>query len=353
MGRCDDGSSKFAETYMQELELKIPPKEWIKIAFIGVVFSSSLSSLIYFSNFKQLLDGVLFGGIVGFVIATLSAFFITLLNRLILPSLPKKLWGVLAALFSFLSGFLGTYVGVFIVKSLSIEILARVETSLFFISSFLGVLTYLIGALLYQFVKTSNRQKHIENELYKSRLSSLETQLNPHFLFNALNSLAELLHSDKSRCEESIMKLSSFLREGMKEERLIPIKKELNSTQNYVDLENIRFENRIMLKKSIDKNAENQLIPKFSIQLLVENAIKHGFKNHKNEFIIEIDVKYTNRVYVVVKNSGEMREFSPGVGLKNLDERVRLLCGGRVYLQDRSPTAFCIEIKRCDESFGS
>lgn len=338
---------------MQNLELQIASKEWVKITLIGVVFSSSIASLVYFTSFKSPLSGALFGGIIGLMIALLSALFITLLNRVILPNLPKALWGLLAALFSFLSGFAGTYIGVFIAYTLGLGVLARVSGNLLFISLSLGVLTYLVGALMYELIKTSNRQKEIESELYRSRLSSLETQLNPHFLFNALNSLAELLHSDKDRCEESIMKLSQFLRSSMKEDRLIPIKKELEATRNYVELENIRFSEKIKLKESIDKDTKNLLIPKFSIQLLVENAIKHGFKNQKDDFIIDVDVKYQNGVSISVKNRGELAEYTKGVGLTNLEERVRLLCGGRLYLKSKSPIVFCIDMKECSEDFSS
>lgn len=140
----------------------------------------------------------------------------------------------------------------------------------------------------------------------------------------------------------------------MKEDRLITIKKELEATRNYIELENIRFNDRIVSKENIENELQNFLIPKFSIQLLVENAIKHGFKNQKSEFTINIDIKHKSNLFIVVKNSGKIDdEWSKGVGLKNLEERVKLLCSGKVYLQSKNPTAFCIEMKDCSEYFSS
>ena len=87
----------------------------------------------------------------------------------------------------------------------------------------IGFLTYIVGALLYRFVKMRNEKEEVDHHYVQSRLRSLETQLNPHFLFNALNSIAELIHQDPDKAETAILKVSTFLRNTMDEKALIPL----------------------------------------------------------------------------------------------------------------------------------
>ncbi len=159
------------------------------------------------------------------------------------------------------------------------------------ISILIGILTYIVGALLYRFVKMRNQKDVIDNEYVQSRLRSLETQLNPHFLFNALNSIAELIHHDKDKAEMALLKVSSFLRNTMNEKALLILKDEIKNVKEYVELENIRFSNKIHVL--IIGEIPKWSVPKFSLQLIVENAIKHGFVTNKEALNIKVsfDVK--------------------------------------------------------------
>jgi LytS/YehU family sensor histidine kinase len=179
----------------------------------------------------------------------------------------------------------------------------------------------------------------VDSDYVQSRLKSLERQLNPHFLFNALNSIAELVHQDQNKAEEAILKVSSFLRNSMNEKALISLNEELKNVEDYVDLENIRFSGKIHLHKDIEKRS--LYVPKFSIQLIVENAIKHGFRREQ-ELNIFVETKGN---MIVVKNDGTpifKKEF--GIGLQNLDQRLALLMHGHLEIADSKETTFIIHL---------
>jgi LytS/YehU family sensor histidine kinase len=200
---------------------------------------------------------------------------------------------------------------------------------LIWIAVSIGVLTYIVGALLYRFVRMRNEKERVDSEYIQSRLRSLETQLNPHFLFNALNSIAELIHQDKDKAELAILKVSAFLRNTMSENALISLSEEIRNVKDYVELENIRFSGKIKLH--IPSNVPHFQLPKFSIQLLVENAIKHGY-NGTGELNIFIELQESN--HIRVKNDGKsMQNKKFGIGLNNLKQRLELLCHGDIIIQ--------------------
>ncbi|MGB3961002.1 MAG: histidine kinase [Sulfurimonas sp.] len=178
---------------MHNIALHIKMQDWLYILLVGVLFGMSLGALGYSLLGYTLLDGALFGILLGFTITLFSLIFITTLNKNILPKIREVFWLPMAIFFSFASGFLGTYLGTFCADFLALEEIAAFETSRFEIASAIGLLTYIVGALLYRFVKMRNEKELIDHEYVKSRLGSLERQLNPHFLFNALNSIAEAI----------------------------------------------------------------------------------------------------------------------------------------------------------------
>ncbi len=336
---------------MYNIALHIKTRDWLYILLIGVVFGMLLSTLGYGLFEFSLVHGAIFGIILGFNITLFSLLFISNMNKRILPSLKEVYWLPLAIVFSFLSGFLGTIVGVFLATTIRIEIIPAFLSELIPIAVAIGILTYIVGALLYRFVKMRNQKDVIDNEYVQSRLRSLETQLNPHFLFNALNSIAELIHHDPDKAEMAVLKVSSFLRNTMKETALLSLKDEIKNVSDYVELENIRFSGKIKLH--IDKNTPNWVIPKFSLQLLVENAIKHGFLTSSDALNVWIsfdkDVKR-----ILIKNDGEvMKSKKFGVGLSNLKQRLELLCKGDVIVQNSKEVTFYITLGDCSENINS
>ena len=332
---------------MYNIELRIKAVDWLYILLIGIVFATLLSSLGYVLLGLEWLQGAYFGAILGFSITFFSLLFITYMNQIILPRISKVFWLPLAIFFSFLSGFLGTLLSTVSASFLHIDLIPLFQTHNIQIAVAVGVLTYIVGALLYRFVKMRNEKEEVDHHYVQSRLRSLETQLNPHFLFNALNSIAELIHQDQNKAETAILKVSTFLRNTMDEKALIPLSDELRNVRHYIELENIRFSDRIQME--IGDDMPRVEVPKFSIQLLVENAIKHGFKDKE---VLNISLMYNkaNNSLVIQNNGKSMKNTHFGTGLKNLAQRLKLLCKGRIEITDKERPAFTIYLGDCNEN---
>ena len=335
---------------MYNIALQIRTKDWLYILLIGVVFGMFLSSLGYSLLQHSWLDGALYGIVLGFSITFFSLVFISFMNRYILPKLSETYWLFLAVVFSFLSGFLGTLFGSALARLLHLRLLDAFIENLVGVAAFIGILTYIVGALLYRFVRMRNEKERVDSEYIQSRLRSLETQLNPHFLFNALNSIAELIHQDKDKAELAILKVSSFLRNTMNESALITLSEELRNVKDYVELENIRFSGKIKLHTP--KSLPHYQLPKFSIQLLVENAIKHGY-NGSGDLNIFIELQSNNHC-IRVKNDGKrMQNKKFGIGLSNLKQRLELLCRGDIVIEEIQQPTFDLYIGDCSEDNSS
>lgn len=160
------------------------------------------------------------------------------------------------------------------------------------------------------------------------QLDNLSAQLNPHFLFNSLNSIKSLVEENPGKARRAIDLLSDLLRSSLyeKDEDLISIKEELALVKDYIELERLRFEERLSIEITVDKSLEQVKIPTLSIQLLVENAIKHGIDKFIKGGTISLDiVKAGNKMIIKVLNPGKITSNkSKGVGLKNLKERMAL-----------------------------
>lgn len=332
---------------MHDIALNVKKQDWFYILIIGLFFGMFLSSLGYMLLEYPWVDGAIFGTLLGFNITLFALIFISHLNKNILPKVAEIYWIPLSMFFSFLSGFLGTFTGVFMAKVLHIWLIPAFEGQITAISLSIGVLTYIVGALLYRFVKMRNQKDHLDYEYVQSRLRSLETQLNPHFLFNALNSIAELIHQDRDKAEEAILKVSSFLRNSMNEKALLSLEDEVRNVKDYVALENIRFSQKIQLH--ITPLPHLWEVPKFSIQLLVENAIKHGFTQNQDTLHIFLSFDEAKKS-ISVRNDGESLEgVKFGVGLSNLKQRLELLCHGTLEVEEKKEQTFTIYLGSCYE----
>lgn len=325
---------------MSAIELEIRRSDWLSVLVIGTLFSTLLA---WFGSYLLQLDSLnvtLFGLCLGLLTTTYSLLFVSGMNRYLLPKITPIWWNTIAAFFLFLSGFLGTVTTHYLFKNTAIQTISLFDLHPYHSAALIGILTYLIGALMYRVVKTRNQKEHSETLFVHSRLNSLETQPNPHFLFNALNSLTELIHQDPDKAEAMVLTLSTFLRNTMKEKALIALNEELQNVRDYIDLENIRFNGAIGLTVENPNTGIRHLIPKFSIQLLCENGIKHGMKNSTKPFKIRIAIAHhENTLFVTVSNNGAPVTHTPfGIGLSNLQERLRHLCSGEATLTHLNPS---------------
>ena len=167
----------------------------------------------------------------------------------------------------------------------------------------------------------------------QAQLDNLSAQLNPHFLFNSLNSIKSLVIESPDTARRAIDLLSDLLRSSLyeKDKELIPIKNELALVYDYIELEKMRFEERLQLKTDIDKSLIDYKIPALSIQLLVENAIKHGIDLKVNGGVIYLKIKKKDsHIHITVENPGVLNENkSGGLGLENLKKRLEIQYKGK------------------------
>jgi two-component system, LytTR family, sensor kinase len=166
--------------------------------------------------------------------------------------------------------------------------------------------------------------------LKSAELANLKNQLNPHFLFNAINSIKALTISDPNLARNALTELSQLLRTSLTigNEQLVSLESEVSFVKDYLFLEKLRYENRLHYSFEIDKNTLNVKIPPMSLQLLVENAIKHGIGKSKagGDILIKTELQLNNTFILTVTNSGKLRRehSSTGVGIKNLEKRLYL-----------------------------
>ena len=162
----------------------------------------------------------------------------------------------------------------------------------------------------------------------QAQLNNLLTQLNPHFLFNCMNSIKSLIIENPTSARRSIDLLSDLLRSSLdqKENDLVPLKEELALVRDYFELEKIRYEKRLEYSIDTDPSLETFRIPKFSIQLLAENGIKYGVDKFIEGGTITISIVAKNELVCIrVANLGSITpNHNNGIGLKNLKERLRI-----------------------------
>ena len=178
-----------------------------------------------------------------------------------------------------------------------------------------------------------SRKKEINNLLLTKtqtelELQNLRAQLNPHFLFNSLNAIRALIEVEPAKAKMGINLLSNLLRSTLKlnSDKLVPIHKEMELVDAYLQLEKIRFEERLEIRNTVDEACLYIEIPAFTIQTLVENSIKHGISQLINGGFIEINVHRDEDICrIVVLNSGTLGEkVDLGIGLDNLKKRLNL-----------------------------
>lgn len=164
-------------------------------------------------------------------------------------------------------------------------------------------------------------------------LNKLKSQLNPHFMFNAMNSIRALVDENPGKSKEAITQLSNILRNTLQmgKNKVIPFDEELRIINDYLALESIRYEERLKVSLDIHPDSKQFQVPPLMIQTLVENAIKHGISKLTKGGIIEIQTKIEKEQLIIkIKNSGQLQstnESDSGFGIKNTLQRLQLLYG--------------------------
>src|ERR1022692_4789501 len=177
----------------------------------------------------------------------------------------------------------------------------------------------------------------------EAELRALKSQVNPHFIFNSLNSLRALIDEDPVRARKAVTQLANLLRYSLQSGQMetVPFEDELDIVNDYLALEQVRHEERLRLRLDIAPEALQLRIPPMLLQTLVENAVKYGISPKPEGGEITIVARSSGgALRIQVSNPGQIegsaRESSTGVGLRNAADRLRLIFGERATLRLRS-----------------
>lgn len=194
-----------------------------------------------------------------------------------------------------------------------------------------NLLTFLVGFLASIGLALNTRWKQTEKERLSAQLSYLKTQINPHFLFNTLNSIYSVTITKAPQGADMVDKLSEMMRYTLKEAQLdlVPLESEINYITNYIDLQKVRFDNSVKFSFDLEGNfMENQIAPLLLIPF-IENAFKHGVNSEQDSNIkITISIKENEIHLQVFNNKVEIEndaEPKSGLGIQNTKHRLELI----------------------------
>jgi len=221
----------------------------------------------------------------------------------------------------------------------------------------IGVLIPFMLFLTIQYALKSQRKvsklilekEQLQTENYKAQLKTLRTQVDPHFLFNSLNTLRSMIRQQHSGSEHFVLSLSGFYRQTLRHNEnhsTIPLSEELKVLQSYLYLMKSRNEKAVQIKLNIDKSLHEHRIPTMALQTVVENCFKHNSMTSKNPLLINITS--TEDFYIRICNNIQAKigdNNSTGMGLEVLRKRYELMNIEYGLNFNHTPEQFCIQLK--------
>ncbi len=200
--------------------------------------------------------------------------------------------------------------------------------------------------------KLAEQQQH----LMQARLKALSSQINPHFLFNTLNSVSSLIRTDPEQARTVVYKLSNILRRLLrKHDNFNPLRDELNFIDDYLDIEMVRFGDKLRFEKEIGKDTLDRPVPSMLLQPLIENCIKHGLSGKVEGGMIRLRSQFVEgRLHLSVEDDGVgipeeklATLLDQGIGISNVNERLKVLFGAnyRMFIDSKPGAGTRIEIQ--------
>ena len=195
---------------------------------------------------------------------------------------------------------------------------------------------------MYQYFSVGKKNEiervQLESSVRDFEAKILRAQLNPHFMFNSLNSIRALITEDPAKAQASLTQLSNLLRNSLLSDRqkTVSLNEELKTVQDYLSLEKIRYEDRLSIQTNISPDTLNVQVPPMMVQTLVENAVKHGISKPLKGGFISIDAQLERNVKLernflnlTIRNTGTLSDKpnGDGVGLLNTSQRLVLIYG--------------------------
>lgn len=305
----------------------------LTMVFFAYIFENKTNHILYPRIAITILFGLIFTHLLRELIVRLD----------LRPPVQRKRWGILTILV------LGVVVLYNLANSAIVELMqmydAKIKVSMekrFLANLILDsplVLVWVSIYYLWHYVElgTSNEIQKVKLEalVKELELKTIKSHINPHFIFNALNSIRALVDENPERARTAITELSNILRSSMQAEKLetVPFERELNIVKDYLALEHIRFEDRLQVEYDIDEDTLDQPVPPMMLQTLVENAIKHGIGKQKSGGLIKVISDYRdNHHELIVMNSGTLNGITAsgdGFGINSTRNRLKLLFGDK------------------------
>ena len=220
----------------------------------------------------------------------------------------------------------------------------------FFIYFFIWNLIYFV----YHYVGKSRKQQldtlRLETLVKELELKTIKSHINPHFIFNSLNSIRALVVENPERAREAVTELSNILRSSMQMDKAetITFEKELDIVKDYLALENMRFEDRLKVEYKIEEDTLDQPVPPMMLQTLVENAIKHGISKQIGGGIVRIISDFKGDYHeLAVQNTGQLNGYmnGEGFGLSSTTNRLSLLYGDKALFEIKQIAPMLVEAK--------
>src|SRR6478736_5197671 len=204
------------------------------------------------------------------------------------------------------------------------------------LTTFYAIIFFIWSVLyfIYNYFERYNKSLKLEASIKEIELNNLKSQLNPHFIFNALNSIRALVDENPSKSKLAINQLSSILRNSLMKEKkgLTQFDDELKIVKDYLGLESIRFEERLKTEFEIAPESNEFMVPPLMIQTLVENGIKHGISKLTEGGLIHMKTEVDkNHLKIQIRNSGHyvngIKSHGGGLGIENTKQRLKLIYG--------------------------
>ncbi|MFD1616271.1 sensor histidine kinase [Gelatiniphilus marinus] len=319
--------------------------------FPVLIYTTGISSLnklyaylIYIDQSTNSIGGILYSFLFDVLIALIASFLLWQIEKRISRNNAEFGYQLIIKLgLTFLFLYLPYLVFYMIGDNLNNGEIHRTMNNLQFL--FLAIsLTLARGFLIYlnHFSENLIKQKDVELSRLKeantqSELKLLHSHINPHFLYNALNSIAGLAYKSPEKTEKMALSLSNLFRYSInkKGQQMSTVKEEVLMVQNYLEIEKIRFGERLTFILEVDKTLENEAIPMYILQPLVENAIKHGVSQIRDEGLIVLEIKQEdgNLLIRVIDNGPDFENgLVSGHGLQTVYDLLRLSYGDKASL---------------------
>ena len=208
--------------------------------------------------------------------------------------------------------------------------------------------------IVYHYVEKNRNDQldrlRLENTVKELELKTIKSHINPHFIFNSLNSIRALVDENPNRARRAITELSNILRSSMQAEKseTVTLERELDIVKDYLALEQMRFEERLKIEFEIDEDTLQQPVPPMMLQTLVENAIKHGISRQVKGGVVRVVACYNNNhMELLVQNTGQLSTpiNGDGFGIKSTQDRLNLMYQGKAVFDIRNMGTAMVESK--------